>query len=281
MDEYEAIVQSLSDIDQRIRQDNTGVFTEILILFDHVLVARTQLYSGYDGYQVGGRDLRYALVNPLSRARNTRRPYYVSNQEANVSLADSEVVSMEQAWRWMTAWKAGHGAYRQQLVQQQAAWREAMEAGASDLRAREYERLRMEEEPLPPPPQIWGPVQEKAWQTEVDRGEAAANEVLRDWDSRPRWVTVILVGNIGPCDGCKARLKVFLHDLSAEMFPKALVMVKAVYTGQEHKPGVRGDTDRLETEYGYPDRAQQMEYRSAAGTSWRPWVRIVTPWPVQ
>jgi hypothetical protein len=279
LNEYRAIVESLRGIEQRIALEKKGVFSEALILFDHVPVHHTQPYSGYDGYEVAGRDLRLALTDSRSDTRNARRPYYVSDKEANVSLADSEVVSLERAWCWMAEWKRNKALAREQIVQQQQAWRNSREAAASDLRAREYERLRSGFDPLPP--QVWGPLQERDWQAETDRGEVAAHQSLQAWDGHPYSVTVILVGNIGPCDGCKARLKVFLYELSAELFPKAFVMVKAVYTGDRCKAGVRGATDRLETEYGYPDRAEQQEFRLDDKTFWRPWVRLVSPWPVR
>lgn len=281
LNENWVIAESLRGIDQRIKAENKGVFSEAVILFDHVPVHRTLPYSGYDGYAVAGRSLRFALTDPRPDAREPRRPYYVSDKEANVSLADSEVVSLEQAWRWLTDWKQSKTLLREQIVQRHQAWRNSREAAASDLRAREYERVRSDPDPLPLPPQIWGPEQERAWQADTDRGEVAAYQELQAWDGYPRSVTVFLVGNIGPCDGCKARLKVFLYELSAELFPKALVMVKAVYTGDQCKRGVRGTTDRLETEYGYPDRAEQQEFRLDGEPLRRAWVRLVTAWPVR
>ncbi|MFD1934850.1 MULTISPECIES: hypothetical protein [Nonomuraea] len=279
MNEQWAITDSLRAIDQRIAREQKGVFSEALILFDHVLVHRTQPYSGYDGYEVAGKNLHYALTDSKPGVRHPRRPYYVSDKEANVSLADSEVVSLEQAWRWLNGWKRDRALMREQIVQQHQAWRNSRESGASDLRAREYERLRSGLDPLPP--QIWSPAHERAWQADTDRWEVAAYQALQAWDSHPYSVTVILVGNIGPCDGCKARLKVFLYELSGELFPKAFVMTKAVYTGDRCKRGARGTTDRLDTEYGYPDHAEQQEFRLDGQTFWHPWVRVVTPWPVQ
>ncbi|MEU8380257.1 hypothetical protein [Streptosporangium sp. NPDC048865] len=279
LNENWVIAESLRGIEQRIRAENKGVFSEAVILFDHVPVHRTQPYSGYDGYEVSGKDLHFALTDPPSGARNARRPYYVSNKEANVSLADSEVVSLEKARRWMVDWKAGKALLREQILQKHQSWRKSNEAAAADMRAREYERVRSDLDPLPP--QVWSLEQEHAWQAYTDRGEAAAQQELQAWDGYPHSVTVLLVGNIGPCDGCKARLKVFLYELSGELFPKAFVGMKAVYTGDQCKGGVRGATDRLETEYGYPDRVEQRDIPLDPTTLRRTWVRSVTPWPVQ
>ncbi|MFF3442074.1 hypothetical protein [Streptosporangium sp. NPDC002721] len=278
LNENQVITESLRGIEQRIKAENKGVFSEAVILFDHVPVHRTQPYSGYDGYAVSGQNLHFALTNPTSGARNARRPYYISDKEANISLADSEVVSLEQARRWLVDWKAGKALMREQILQKHQDWRKSHETAASDMRAREYERVRSELDPLPP--QVWSLDQEHAWQAHMDRAEAAAQQELQVWDGYPHSVTVLLVGNIGPCDGCKARLKVFLYELSAELFPKAFVSVKSVYTGDQCKRGVRGTTDRLETEYGYPDRVEQRDFPLDPATSRRAWVRPVSAWPV-
>jgi hypothetical protein len=83
----------------------------------------------------------------------------------------------------------------------------------------------------------------------------------------PQSISVVLVSNIGPCDGCKRRIINF-RDWVTQHFspysPGLNVQVESVYAqaGASGKPGERGD-ERIATTYGYPNiAASQLDGRA-------------------
>ncbi|MEV0391443.1 hypothetical protein [Nonomuraea sp. NPDC050643] len=68
-------------------------------------------------------------------------------------------------------------------------------------------------------------------------------------------IQVILISNIGPCTGCKARLKIFYGDLltaADEKGVKVTITVESVYdTPEASRDRTRGN--KIPTTYGYPD----------------------------
>ncbi|GAA3107237.1 hypothetical protein [Streptosporangium carneum] len=82
-------------------------------------------------------------------------------------------------------------------------------------------------------------------------------------------VRVVLVGNIGPCDGCKARLNYFLGDVVELFGSKVPVVVDSVYdTSQAHRQLPR---QGITTVYGYPD-ATPYTHTASTGTRTRYWL---------
>lgn len=62
-------------------------------------------------------------------------------------------------------------------------------------------------------------------------------------------IRIVLSGNLGPCDGCKRRLEVYLHD-TQQLFPGAIVALESNYftaTAQTE----RGQ--QVPSQYGYND----------------------------
>ncbi|KAA9378496.1 hypothetical protein F5972_16775 [Microbispora cellulosiformans] len=81
-----------------------------------------------------------------------------------------------------------------------------------------------------------------------ERGLAVAAESIQ----------VILISNIGPCTGCKARLRIFYSDLLAaaeEAVSTVPITVESVYnTPEASRDRTRGNM--IPTTYGYPDAVQ-------------------------
>ncbi|HMH91127.1 MAG TPA: hypothetical protein VK586_08590 [Streptosporangiaceae bacterium] len=78
----------------------------------------------------------------------------------------------------------------------------------------------------------------------------------------PQSISVVLVSNIGPCDGCKQRIINFRNYVT-QHFPGVSVQVESVYAqaGASSKPGTRGD-EKIATTYGYPNiAASQLDGR--------------------
>lgn len=92
-------------------------------------------------------------------------------------------------------------------------------------------------------------------------------------------IRVVVVGNIGPCTGCKARLKLFRDDLIG-LFGPGRVTVESVYDTsqmfiakdyeQKYEDYETGTTSTVSTTYGYegatvesclpPDAAESVSY---------------------
>ena len=116
----------------------------------------------------------------------------------------------------------------------------------------------------------------RGYQGRVDRGQARMSKqdsevaVLQEaWDwiealqsSFPygAHIRVVLVGNIGPCTGCKARLKLFRQDLIS-VFGPGRVIVESVYDTSEmfdtkdyakmYEDYETKSTSTVSTTYGY------------------------------
>ncbi|MFC6581819.1 hypothetical protein [Planomonospora parontospora] len=85
-------------------------------------------------------------------------------------------------------------------------------------------------------------------------------------------IEVILISNIGPCTGCKARLQIFYGDLLAaagEVGSKVLITVESIYnTPEASRNRTRGN--QIPTTYGYPDSvATPYTVLGQQGTYWR------------
>ncbi|WP_157247032.1 hypothetical protein [Nonomuraea typhae] len=69
---------------------------------------------------------------------------------------------------------------------------------------------------------------------------------------------VILISNIGPCTGCKARLQIFYSDLlsaAAEARSTVAITVESIYnTPEASRDSTRGNA--IPTTYGYPSAAR-------------------------
>lgn len=94
-------------------------------------------------------------------------------------------------------------------------------------------------------------------------------------------IRVVVVGNIGPCTGCKARLKLFRQDLIG-VFGAGRVIVESVYDTSEmfitkayadkYEDFETGTTSTVTTTYGY-EGATVEAYRSpGAGQSVSYWL---------
>ncbi|TDD06269.1 hypothetical protein E1292_15340 [Nonomuraea deserti] len=84
-------------------------------------------------------------------------------------------------------------------------------------------------------------------------------------------IQVILISNIGPCTGCKARLQIFYADLVAkasEIGKKVSITVASVYnTAEASRDRTRGD--KIGTTYGYPDAVKTpYSFSGQQGAYW-------------
>jgi hypothetical protein len=84
-------------------------------------------------------------------------------------------------------------------------------------------------------------------------------------------IQVILISNIGPCTGCKARLQIFDGDLlvaAEQAGSKVLITIESVYnTPEASRDRTRGN--QIPTTYGYPNAVMTPYAISAQqGTYW-------------
>lgn len=104
--------------------------------------------------------------------------------------------------------------------------------------------------------------------------EVASLDDAWDWlnlgpQHAPQVITVVVVSNIGPCDGCKQRIVNFRNNV-VQRFPAANVQVESVYAqdGASGKRGTRGH-ENIPTTYGYPNIvASQLDGRQV-------WRRVI------
>ncbi|MEO3888385.1 hypothetical protein [Nonomuraea sp. B5E05] len=85
-------------------------------------------------------------------------------------------------------------------------------------------------------------------------------------------IQVILISNIGPCTGCKARLQIFHRDLldkAVEVESKVSISVESVYdTPEASRNRTRGK--EIATTYGYPNAVQTpYTVSTQQGMYWR------------
>lgn len=93
----------------------------------------------------------------------------------------------------------------------------------------------------------------------------------RGFDVAAQSIQVILISNIGPCTGCKARLRIFQSDLLAaakEAGSNVPFIVESVYdTPEASLDRTRGN--KIPTTYGYPDAVKTpYDISGRQGTYW-------------